>query len=303
MDMLEQTFTFEVSSKPDLINVDAEKMLLTYKYYDNKAIDEWIYQYQHAPLFLDRWESIEWLASEQVAESKAARIIEDALNDKHWAIRQFALDTILINSSTSQQIKDKIMSMVVNDEKSYVRASAISRLSDLNMDVSSLLNQALNDKSYTVIGSAINAIYETDKSRGLDIAHQNMNEENENIKYSVMNILAAEGSAKDNDYFIKKLEDASGFKSYYVMMFYEPYLERMNDFSIIQKGVDALKKVATDMENPWMAYTANSSLISMKSAYESDIQSADAQQKSTYQQAINYIDNVLNEISNEMSSD
>ncbi|HRB38992.1 MAG TPA: M1 family metallopeptidase, partial [Bacteroidia bacterium] len=52
---------FDCNSKPQLINVDAEKQLLCAKK-DNHTSDEWRYQYQHAPLFLDRYEAIDALA-------------------------------------------------------------------------------------------------------------------------------------------------------------------------------------------------------------------------------------------------
>src|SRR6201985_584899 len=51
------TLTFTSNTKPDLVNVDGDKVLLTQKN-DGKSLDEYVFQYFHAPLFLDRYEAI-----------------------------------------------------------------------------------------------------------------------------------------------------------------------------------------------------------------------------------------------------
>ncbi|MCX6294710.1 MAG: M1 family metallopeptidase [Bacteroidetes bacterium] len=76
----DETFEFATTSKPNLVNVDAEKMLLCTKT-EVKSVDEWAFQYRNAPLYLDRTEAISKLA-EQAKDSVAAKVIIEALNDK-----------------------------------------------------------------------------------------------------------------------------------------------------------------------------------------------------------------------------
>ncbi len=58
------TLTFAVASKPDLVNVDGDKVLLCAKT-DNKSVDQFVFQYFNANLNLDRFEEIYASASNQ----------------------------------------------------------------------------------------------------------------------------------------------------------------------------------------------------------------------------------------------
>ncbi len=54
------TFTFAYSSRPDLVNVDGDKVLLCEKK-DNKTLDNFIFQYKYAGSFVDRREALRLL--------------------------------------------------------------------------------------------------------------------------------------------------------------------------------------------------------------------------------------------------
>ena len=296
MDRASQVFTFNSDVQPDLVNVDAEKMLLCYKT-DNKSVPEYIFQYQHAPLYLDRYESVEWLSIDQFSDTTARALMESALNDKHWSIRQFVLDTLLIDASTSTEVKNKIVDMATHDPKSYVRGSALRRLSDLaGINQEEILLNALKDSSYSVISNAMIALYELDPAKGVEQARKFMHEDNFSIKYTVLSILGNEGVATDNDFFLSKLSESSGYEAYYVMIYYEPFLQRMNDFYVIQKGVDELKKIALDEENFWMSYSAQTILTGLVTTYETNMETADEFTKKQYQLSIDYINKIIEEI-------
>ena len=74
-----EDFEFDVAAKPNLVNVDADKMLLCKKN-DNKTQEEWIFQYKNAPLYLDRYEAIDALSKNPTAKSREC--ILKALSDK-----------------------------------------------------------------------------------------------------------------------------------------------------------------------------------------------------------------------------
>ena len=58
------SFYFTYNKQPDLINVDGDKIILCEKQ-DHKTLDNFIYQYKHAGLYLDRREAIEYCAEHQ----------------------------------------------------------------------------------------------------------------------------------------------------------------------------------------------------------------------------------------------
>ena len=289
-----QAFTFNYDTKPDLVNVDAEKMLLGVKT-ENKSLEEYIFQYKNAPLFLDRKEAIEVVSQYQYESPAYRQLVESALYDKHWAIRQFALDTILLDENTSQQIKDRILEMAKTDSRSYVRASAIYTLPEITgINAWSAYEQALNDSSYTVIAAGLSSIYNNDEKRGLELARQYKNEDNYSLNYTVLNILGSNGDAIDNDYFLQKFEEASGYDSYFVMINYEPYLQRQTDSYIIIKGIDALKEIATDENNFWMSFTASGIISGLKGTYETALQNeTNPQIQKSLQAAIDHINKTM----------
>lgn len=123
-----------------------------------------------------------------------------------------------------------------------------------------------------------------------------MHEDNFSIKYTVLSILGNEGVATDNDFFLSKLSESSGYEAYYVMIYYEPFLQRMNDFYVIQKGVDELKKIALDEENFWMSYSAQTILTGLVTTYETNMETADEFTKKQYQLSIDYINKIIDEI-------
>ncbi|MFN7015239.1 MAG: M1 family metallopeptidase, partial [Bacteroidia bacterium] len=84
-----ETLSIPCETKPDLVNVDAEKMLLCVKK-EKKTAEEWAFQYRNAPLYLDRYEALENISKGGNAELTAAITLE-ALKDKHWNIRAQAI--------------------------------------------------------------------------------------------------------------------------------------------------------------------------------------------------------------------
>ena len=124
-----QTFVFPAITPPDLVNVDAEKYLLAEKMED-KSIQEYIFQYRHAPLFMDRFEAIMKL-SDMKEESAAKDIIVLALKDKNWFIRTMALDIFeKPNTEELKSLKLIFEELALHDEVSQVRARAVKVLLD-----------------------------------------------------------------------------------------------------------------------------------------------------------------------------
>jgi len=297
LDKAIQVFKFPAATRPDLVNVDAEKMLLCTKY-DIKNTDEYLFQYNHAPLFLDRLEAVENIAAYQYENPAYRGLIETALNDKHWHIRLTAIDTLLIDDATSQVIKDKILDMAKNDSRSYVRSAAIEKLKDITgVDAAAVYNNALNDSSYNVVSTAMYAIYNNDKKTGLEIARKNKTQDNFNVSYAVMTILGESGEATDNGYFIENFKTASGYDSYFIMLNYEPFLMRMTDSYVINPGVDELKKIATENENFWMSFTASNILTGLVPVYEAAAEAeTNMQVKQSLLSAIDYVNKAIAEI-------
>ena len=157
LDMADQSFQFTSSTEPLLINVDAEKYLLAEKT-ENKSVLQYAYQYDIAPLFMDRYEAIKALQALKAEEPARITIIR-SLKDKNWAIRKMAVDFIpQLTEEEKRSLYETVKDMALNDPRSYVRAAAIIQLKKTYAARSNreIYNLASKDKAISVI-EALNA--------------------------------------------------------------------------------------------------------------------------------------------------
>ncbi|HEY0900250.1 MAG TPA: M1 family aminopeptidase [Sphingobacteriaceae bacterium] len=149
----EQTFEF-TSEMPELVNVDAEKYLLGEKI-ESKPLEQWVFQFQNAPLFLDRFEALSHLA--QLKKDKAARdIYVKALQDKNWMIRRMAIQLMdHLTADERQSVHSTISEMALKDARSYVRAEAVRSLKTTfnTFDNAEVMKKAAGDKAPSVLNA------------------------------------------------------------------------------------------------------------------------------------------------------
>jgi len=242
-----EDFAFDIPVKPNLVNVDAEKMLLCTKE-EKKPNEEWAFQYRNAPLYLDRYEALNQL-SKQPEDSLSSEIILSALHDKYWYLRSYAITNGLkkILPGKEKSIKEKMISMAQNDEKSLVRANALQFLSEnyKNDDLMPVYKNSLDDLSYSVISEALTAVAKKDPKEGIKLAKSLENEKNDNVLYCIANIYSENGTDENNDFFIRMAENMNGYEYIGFTNYYTTFLKKCNDESI-NKSLPILEKIAKD---------------------------------------------------------
>jgi aminopeptidase N len=166
------TFTFNYTKRPDLVNVDGDKVILWNKK-DNKTLDNFIHQYKYAGNYLDRLEAIQFAAQKQ-DDPKALDLMKTALKDKYHGLRNAAIFSLdLQNEKVKQGAEPILADLAKNDKKSTVRANAINLLGQYKKaDYIPLFKAATKDSSYSVAGNALNALLEVDKDAATIIAKQ-----------------------------------------------------------------------------------------------------------------------------------
>ena len=151
LDKQKQSFIFPVAALPDLVNVDAEKYILAEKS-EIKTLQQYVFQYEHAPLFMDRMEAVIMLLQKK-DESLSKRILISAFKDKNWVIRNAAL--IVLESLSNEEkisVYGKIKELALKDSNSQVRASAVEILGKYfrSMDNRNVFAITARDKSLAV---------------------------------------------------------------------------------------------------------------------------------------------------------
>ena len=158
------TFSFAANSKPDLINVDGDKILLCEKN-DHKSLEQFIYQYNKAGLYLDRREAVAFAAKYQT-DPEALNFLEKALSDKSWEIRSYTLNLLNIgNDTVKRAVENYLVNVAKNDSRKTVKAQAVEMLGRYKkMEYKPLFMKDVNDSSYTVAGNALTALAKIDEA-------------------------------------------------------------------------------------------------------------------------------------------
>jgi aminopeptidase N len=189
------TLTFSVASKPDLVNVDGDKVLLTKKT-DTKTLDEYVFQYANAPLFLDRFEAIDGVKSKQ-SDKAAQKLIIAALNDKYYELRIKAIGAA--NITTNDDVRNAAVPILAKlaqtDENNAVRAAAITALGKLKASGNmNLFKQGLQSQSYNIQGASMKAIGMINPTEALALAKSYEKGSGGALRNSIIGVYGANGS-------------------------------------------------------------------------------------------------------------
>jgi aminopeptidase N len=164
------TFTFSYAKRPDLINVDGDKILLAEKR-DNKSLQNFVFQYKNAGTYLDRREAIDF-AGRNLGDPAAVELLRAAVKDKYAGLRNLTLSKIdLRREALKAAMEPLIADLAKNDPKSTVRSVALTMLSSYNKpEYKQLFMQNLNDSSYSVAGSALEGLMKYDSAIAVNTA-------------------------------------------------------------------------------------------------------------------------------------
>ena len=161
MDRQRQLFSFDVTAKPELVNVDGDKILLAVKN-DHKSLQEFINQYKLGGNYMDRKEAVDY-ACEHSEEPGARAFLVSALEDPYFGIRRDVLQQTNPSVYTPEDLA-KIASIATSDDNRTVRAAAIDVLSFTgNPTYKALFEAGVKDSSYSVAGASLQGLARIDQ--------------------------------------------------------------------------------------------------------------------------------------------
>ncbi len=236
-----QSFKFNLPAKPDLVNVDGDKKLLCNKT-DNKTNSEFIFQYEHAPLFLDRYESISKLLNNYKVYTPEASTLKKALNDKSPEIRELVLTNIgEIAQNDTGNIKQMLYELAKNDSSPDVRDLALNNLGQYfsYSEFSNLYSDALNDFSYKVVARAFKIISDKDPDKAKTIAIK-LENDSSNAVLSRLAEYYSTSTADKNSFYKKALRQSESTSRYRIVRNYTLYLKNQENAKTVNAGIDNL---------------------------------------------------------------
>ncbi len=263
-----QVFSFKAYGKPDLIDFDAERAVLCEKK-ENKTTENYIFQYQNTPLFVQRLDALRKLADVQKQNAEAKQVLIDALKDPAFYLRQFAIDELDLPKENKDSILAIIADLAMHDKASTVRRSAILKLSKsgLASQYDSLFEIAIGDSSYEVAGAALKALNGVDSKKALEVAKQFEKMENHDISGSVADVYAKEGDSSYQSYFENRLRSISGISKYSMFYYYANFLIRMEK-SVVLSGIQTIEEQGMATDNHFYVGGSKGSLKRIAKSFE-----------------------------------
>ena len=264
-----QTFVFKAEGKPDLIDFDPDYTVLCERK-DNKTTDNYLFEYKNAPNYNEKSEALKKLGEVQKQNPAAKEVLIEALNDKFFALRSYAITKIDLPKESSDSIYTIIENLAKNDKESKVRKTAIDKLSKSSSASKyiAVFEALVNDSSYEVASAALKALVDIDSKKAMAAAKQFENDKNANMVSAVADVYAKEGDAGYQSYFENKLKKATGFSKYTLLYYYANFLVRMDDKNVVLAGIKTLEREATNNEGHFIAGAAKGSLKRISKSFE-----------------------------------
>lgn len=160
------TFTFDSSKTPDLININADGILLS-DITETKTPEQNLLQFTNSKEFLSRYRALDSVKEADAKNTAVIKLLAAALKDPFFRIREKALEQIdLSNADQAKALTADVEKLASNDPKTLVQAAAISALAKTkNAKYASLYDKGINAVSNAVKGASLAGIAETDPSK------------------------------------------------------------------------------------------------------------------------------------------
>ncbi|ASU36331.1 M1 family aminopeptidase [Mucilaginibacter xinganensis] len=235
------TLNFQSATKPDLVNVDGDKVLLAKKT-DDKTLDEYAFQYFNAPLYMDRFEAITFAATHQ-SDKAGQKVIIAALKDKYYGLRIKAIKALnMSNDEIHNAALPVLASLAQTDENTLVRAAAITALGKLKASGNlTLFKQALTSQSYAVQGAALNAIALLEPAQSVALAKGFEQDNKGALSQAIVTVYATNGDGEQWPYVYQKFSDAGPQAKFALTRSFAAMTGRVEKPEFAQQGINAIK--------------------------------------------------------------
>ncbi|WET51316.1 M1 family metallopeptidase [Chryseobacterium indologenes] len=165
------TFNFEVSKAPDLVNINADGVLLA-DITDKKTPEQNLLQFTNSKEFKNRYNALAGIKDQTGKSPAVTKLLAAALKDPFFRVRIQALE--LVDLSNPEQMKAlgaEVERLASNDPKTLTQAAAIAALAKTkDKKYLPLFEKGMGAVSNAVKGSSLGAILMIDPSKANSLA-------------------------------------------------------------------------------------------------------------------------------------
>ncbi len=244
------TFTFNHAQKPDLINVDADKVMLWIKT-DNKTADNYVHQIKYAPLYLDRKEALDYFAKKGMPE------LALGLTDKYAPLRSSTMAQLEASKiAEDAKVIETIEKIANADKDRKTKAAAISYLAKTsNAKYRSLFEKNINDSSYSVAGASLEGLVSLEPAKGYELAKKYSKDAKGTLGAVVNEIIIKEGTEADFDFIANRYDKMPlGQEKLESTLAFVSYLEKVQNIANVKKGIDMVLKFRNQVPEQYKSF-------------------------------------------------
>lgn len=292
MTQQKQSFSFNVGERPDLINVDGDKVLLAEKN-DHKNLKEFIDQYNLAGNYIDREEAVAYAIS-HINDAGAKDFLMHALDDKFHAIRSDILQQLDPSAYTTGDL-EKIRTIAKADPDRIVRSNAIDILG-ITKDTAykQLYLQCIYDSSYSVAGAALNALSAIDPQTAMHFVPELQKDARGRLKSTLFALTIETKTDADfneiyTNYAALPYGQEKGDQTFLMIR----YLNNLQDTAHFNKLTDEIVKARDKFGEPYPQYKQAVNRVFGNIIESKKAQLATASNKAEIQAEIDYLQGKL----------
>lgn len=232
------TFYFNYTQRPSLINVDADKVMLWAKN-DNKTAENYIFQVNNAPLYLDRKEALDYFNKKKMPE------LAIGLTDKYGPLRTNTIQRLESSKiAEDPKIIEAVEKIANTDMNRKTKAAAISYLAKTsNIKYKTLYEKNINDSSYSVAGASLDGLIGIEPGNAYALAKKYSTDAKGDLGVAVSDAIIKYGTEADFDFIANRFEDMPlSQEKLQATATFAGFLEKMQNIGNVKKGIDMIIK-------------------------------------------------------------
>ena len=245
------TFTFNYTQRPDLVNVDADKVMLWSKT-DNKTAENFIFQYSHAPLYLDRREALDYFAKKGMKE------LARGLKDKYAPLRRSTIQKLGTSKFAGDaEVISTIEAMADSEKDKKTKAAAIDLLAKkADAKYLTVFRNNVEDSSYSVAGAALKGLTKLDPANAYTLAKKYSKDAKGELGETTGNIIMSNGTEADFDFIAERYNSGPISEAKFnATESFCTYLEKLNNLANVKRGIDLILKFRNLIPEQFRSFT------------------------------------------------
>ena len=236
IDSREQNFSFDVSTKPDLIDLDVDKILVG-EIKDNKTAENYYFQYKNAPSYANRIKALGFAMKSK--DAKAQEVLLSGLKDQAANLRVLSIRGLnLADAQVKNSALPILLQLAKTDKNTDARSAAIAKLAATgDVTYKTLLTDGLKDKSYKVIAASISGLAKLAPQESIAALAQMDQDTKDHIAPSIAAVYVGDPVDAHQPFFENIMATGDRNKVYATIGAYFQYLSRNTNPAVTEKGI------------------------------------------------------------------